>query len=97
MKPANDRFWPMLLKKDFEGALRATLIPDQEQMRNLGSKNRLPGFGPFQFLIPQFLCGDFFNSICPTETLAARSRSESKCRKPNLTSFYSSWTATRQR
>jgi hypothetical protein len=53
----------MLLKKDYEGGLLATLIQDQEQMRNHDSRNHLPGFVRFNFLIPQFLCGDFFNSI----------------------------------
>jgi hypothetical protein len=52
----------MLLKKDYEGGLLATLIQDQEQMRNHDSRNHLPGFVRFN-LIPQFLCGDFFNSI----------------------------------
>ena len=40
-------------------------------MRNHDSRKHLPGFCSFQFLIPQFLCGDFFNSIDPTETSAA--------------------------
>ena len=31
-------------------------------MRNHDSRNHLP-IRSFQFLIPQFLCGDFFNSI----------------------------------
>ena len=32
----------MLLKKDYEGGLLATLIQDQEQMRNHDSRNHLP-------------------------------------------------------
>ena len=33
----------MLLKKDYEGGLLATLIYDQEQMRNYDLRNHLPG------------------------------------------------------
>ena len=39
----------MLLKKDYEGGLLATLIQDQEQMRNHDSRNHLPGFVRFNF------------------------------------------------
>ena len=63
---ANDRWGSMLLKKDYEGGLLATLIQDQEQMRNHDLRNHLPGFVRFNLLIPQFLCGDFFNSIGQT-------------------------------
>ena len=63
-RPAYVGSGSMLLKKDYEGGLLATLIQDQEQMRNHDLRNHLPGFGPFQFLIPQ-LFGDFFNSIDP--------------------------------
>src|SRR6476619_8416634 len=47
----------MLLKKDYEGGLLATLIQYQEQMRNHDSRKHLPGF---------------FNSIDPSETWAAQ-------------------------
>ena len=40
---------PMLLKKDYEGGLLATLIQDQEQMCNHDSGIRLPGFVRFNF------------------------------------------------
>ena len=39
----------MLLKKDYEGGLLATLIQDQEQMRNHDLRNHLPGFVRFNF------------------------------------------------
>jgi hypothetical protein len=39
----------MLLKKDYEGGLLATLIQDQEQMCNHDSRNHLPGFVRFNF------------------------------------------------
>ena len=39
----------MLLKKDYEGGLLATLIQDQEQMCNHNSRNHLPGFVRFNF------------------------------------------------
>jgi hypothetical protein len=42
-------FGPMLLKKDYEGGLLATLIQDQEQMRNHDSRNHMPGFVRFNF------------------------------------------------
>jgi hypothetical protein len=42
-------FGSMLLKKDYEGGLLATLIQDQEQMRNHDSRNHLPGFVRFNF------------------------------------------------
>ena len=77
----------MLLKKDYEGGLLATLIQDQEQMRNHDSRNHLPGLVRFNFLIPQFLCGDFFNSIDPQQTSGVQcNRLTSKldlCRGPN--------------
>ena len=38
-------------------------------MRNHNSRKHLPGIRSFQFLIPQFLCGDFFNSIDPTRDI----------------------------
>ena len=41
--------WLMLLKKDYEAGLLATLIQDQEQMRNHDSRNHLPGFVRFNF------------------------------------------------
>ena len=40
---------PMLLKKDYERDLLATLIQGQEQMRNHDSRNHLPGFVRFNF------------------------------------------------
>jgi hypothetical protein len=43
------RVGSMLLKKDYEGGLLATLIQDQEQMRNHDSRNHLPGFVRFNF------------------------------------------------
>ena len=43
------RFGSMRLKKDYEGGLLATLIQDQEQMRNHDSRNHLPGFVRFNF------------------------------------------------
>jgi hypothetical protein len=46
---SNDRFGSMLLKKDYEGGLLATLIQDQEQMRNHDSRNHLPEFVRFNF------------------------------------------------
>jgi hypothetical protein len=46
------------------------LIQDQGQTRNLDSKIYLP-IPLFQIRIPQLLCGDFFNSIDPTETWVA--------------------------
>ena len=51
-------------------------------MRNHDLRNHLPGFVRFQFLIPQFLCGDFFNSIGqqPTICLAARASASATCR-----------------
>ena len=42
-------FESMLLKKDYEGGLLATLIQDQEQMRNHDLRNHLPGFVRFNF------------------------------------------------
>ena len=39
----------MLLKKDYEEGLLATLIQDQEQMRSHDSRNYLPGFVRFNF------------------------------------------------
>ena len=39
----------MLLKRDYEGGLLATLIQDQEQMRNHDLRNHLPGFVRFNF------------------------------------------------
>jgi hypothetical protein len=44
-----DGYGSMLLKKDYEGGLLATLIQDQEQMRNHDSRNHLPGFVRFNF------------------------------------------------
>jgi hypothetical protein len=46
---ADVRYGSMLLKKDYEGGLLATLIQDQEQMRNHDSRNHLPGFVRFNF------------------------------------------------
>jgi hypothetical protein len=43
------RVGSMLLKKDYEAGLLATLIQDQEQMRNHDSRNHLPGFVRFNF------------------------------------------------
>ena len=37
------------VEKDYEGGLLATLIQDQEQMRNHDSRNHLPGFVRFNF------------------------------------------------
>ncbi len=49
---------------DFGNYLLAKLIQDQEQMRNHDSRNHLPdSFVSISNIIPQFLCGDFFNSI----------------------------------
>jgi hypothetical protein len=56
-------FGSMLSKKDFAGVSRAPLIQDQASMRD--SKIRSSGFVCFIFLIPQLLCGDFFDSIDP--------------------------------
>jgi hypothetical protein len=39
----------MLLKKGFEEGLSAPLIQDDEQTRNLDSKNHLPGVVRFNF------------------------------------------------
>jgi hypothetical protein len=47
--PSEVRCGSMLLKKDYEGGLLATLIQDQEQMRNHDSRNHLPGFVRFNF------------------------------------------------
>jgi hypothetical protein len=44
------------------------LIQDQEELRNLESKNLFAGIPSFQIPIPQFLCGDFFNSIGQTRS-----------------------------
>ena len=49
----------MLLKKDFEGGLRATLIQDQGQTRNLDSKIYLPGFYRFKFEFHSFFSETF--------------------------------------
>src|SRR5215813_12604082 len=49
----------MLLKKDFEGGLRATLIQDQGQTRNLESKIYLPGFHRFKFEFHSFFAETF--------------------------------------
>ena len=57
----------MLSKKGFCGGLRATLIQDQKSMRNLDS-NPLVWIRSFHILIPQFLRGDFFDSIDPKQT-----------------------------
>ena len=46
---ADVRYGSMLLKKDYEGGLLATLIQDQEQMRNHDSRNHLPRFVRFNF------------------------------------------------
>src|SRR5262245_25586365 len=49
----------MLLKKDFVGGLRATLIQDQGQIRNLESKIYLPGFHRFKFEFHSFFAETF--------------------------------------
>src|SRR5262245_44332897 len=49
----------MLLKKDFVGGLRATLIQDQGQTRNLDSKIYLPGFHRFKFEFHSFFAETF--------------------------------------
>ena len=46
---ADVRYGSMLLKKDYEGGLLATLIQDQEQMRNHDLRNHLPRFVRFNF------------------------------------------------
>src|SRR5262252_7195242 len=52
-------FRQMLLKKDFEGGLRATLIQDQGQTRNLDSKIYLLGFHRFKFEFHSFFAETF--------------------------------------
>jgi hypothetical protein len=47
--PRHTSTLPMLLKKDYEGGLLATLIQHQEQVRNHDSRNHLPGFVRFNF------------------------------------------------
>src|SRR5215831_247783 len=71
----------MLLKKDFEGGLRATLIQDQGQTRNLDSKIYLPGFHRFKFEFHSFFAETF--STVSTQSghwlafyVAARSESQ---------------------
>src|SRR5215813_9667233 len=49
----------MLLKKDFEGGLRATLIQGQGQTHNLDSKIYLPGFHRFKFEFHSFFAETF--------------------------------------
>jgi hypothetical protein len=45
----NVRFGPILLKKDFEGGLRATLIQGECRTSNIDSKIHLLGFDCFKF------------------------------------------------
>ena len=52
----------ILLKKDFERGLRATLIQGEGRTSNIDSKLHLLGFDCFN-LIPQLHFGDFFNAI----------------------------------
>jgi hypothetical protein len=58
----------MLSKKGFCDEWQATSIQDQMQMRNLDFKNRPAGIRSFQILIPQFVYGDFFDSIGQNRT-----------------------------
>jgi len=39
-----DRFWPILLKNDFEEGLRATLIQDDHRTRKFDSRSHRPRF-----------------------------------------------------
>ena len=57
------RVGSMLSKKGFCDEWRATSIQEQMKMRNLDSKTRPPGIRSFQIPIPQFVYGDFFDSI----------------------------------
>jgi hypothetical protein len=59
----------MLLKKDYEGGLLATLNQDQEQMRNHDSRNHLPGFVRFNFY--------FHSSFAETFSTASVNRVDS--------------------
>jgi len=65
----------MLLKKDFVGGLRATLIQDQGQTRNQDSKIYLPGFHRFKFEFHSFFAETFstistHNGLPPVSTPA---------------------------
>src|SRR5262245_28601940 len=62
----------MLLKKDFVGGLRATLIQDQGQTRNLESKIYLPGFHRFKFEFHSFFAETFSTVSTPSRHKSAR-------------------------
>jgi hypothetical protein len=64
------------VEKGFCEDLRATLLQDQDQMRNLDFRKSIARIRSFHFLIPQLFCGDFFDSIGQTRTYCNfRSRS----------------------
>ena len=69
-------FGSILLKKDFERGLRATLNQGERRTSNIDPKLHLLGFDCFKLLIPQLHFGDFFNAIDPNRTWPISKRRE---------------------
>jgi hypothetical protein len=61
----------MLLKKDFEGGVRATLIQDQGQIRKLDSKIYLRRFVRFKFQFHSFFAETFSTASATSGNLTA--------------------------
>ena len=74
----------MLLKKDFEGGLRATLIQDQGQTRNLDSKIYLPGFYRFKFEFHSFFSETFSTASVKTGSALVEHKISASPPKPDI-------------